>query len=195
MCHDERFLNLWIVDRPFKLDTLKEVPRIVSQGMFLSSVDDKSGYDHVRLSEDSRSYFGIQYGGWFFVYNTIPFGWKLSAYVYQQIGLVATSYCRSLNVPCLQYIDDRLVGELGCTGERSPSLTLAKKGLFIVCEVLLRLGYFLALKKCVFYPCQILKFLGMIIDSIRLAFIIPVEKRKSFALLREHVTERDKILQ
>jgi len=78
------------MDRPFKLDTLKEVPRLISHGMFLSSVDDKSGYDHIHLSEQPRIYFGIQFGGFFFVYNTIPFGLKLSEYVYQQVGLVAT---------------------------------------------------------------------------------------------------------
>ena len=27
LCHDERFLNLWIVDLPFKLDHLSDLPR------------------------------------------------------------------------------------------------------------------------------------------------------------------------
>jgi hypothetical protein len=26
MCHDERYLHLWIKDLPFSLDTLKDVP-------------------------------------------------------------------------------------------------------------------------------------------------------------------------
>lgn len=77
----------------------------------MASVDDKSGYDHVRVSERSKSYFGFQFGGWFFVYNTIPFGFKLSAYIYQKLGYFATAYCRRLGVPCLQYIDDRMISE------------------------------------------------------------------------------------
>ena len=63
MCHDERFLNLWICDSPFQLDTLKEVPRLVENRMFMSSLDDKSGYDHILLHPRSRPYFGIQYRG------------------------------------------------------------------------------------------------------------------------------------
>ena len=31
LCHDERFLNLWVVDKHFVLDTLREVPRMVSK--------------------------------------------------------------------------------------------------------------------------------------------------------------------
>ena len=45
------------------------------------------------------------------VYNTIPFGFKTSAYIYQTIGLAATGFCRKVSVPCLQYIDDRLIAE------------------------------------------------------------------------------------
>lgn len=47
LCHDERFLNLWIKDLPFSLETLKDVPRLISAGDFLTSCDEKSGYDHV----------------------------------------------------------------------------------------------------------------------------------------------------
>jgi len=39
-------------------------------GDFMMSIDDKSGYDHVLLSEDSRKYFGLQFGGNYFVFNT-----------------------------------------------------------------------------------------------------------------------------
>ena len=34
LCHDERFLNLWIRDLPFKLDHLKDLPRYVLPGHF-----------------------------------------------------------------------------------------------------------------------------------------------------------------
>jgi hypothetical protein len=47
----------------------------------MSSLDDKSGYDHILLDEDSRTYFGLQFGGFYFVFNTIPFGFKASAYM------------------------------------------------------------------------------------------------------------------
>ena len=91
MCHDERFLNLWIRDCPFKLDSIKDLPRYVALGHFQPTFDDKSGYDHVHLHPSSSTFLGLQWRGWFFVYATLPLGWKASAFLYQTIGLAATN--------------------------------------------------------------------------------------------------------
>ncbi|KAK3751989.1 hypothetical protein QZH41_010968, partial [Actinostola sp. cb2023] len=115
MCHDERFLNLWIKDCPLALDYISNLPRYVGAGSFQTTMDEKNGYDHVLVSQDSRSLLGLEWQGWFFVFHTIPFGWKASAYVYHNIGMGATSFIRSLGVPCSQYIDDR---HFGATGSR-----------------------------------------------------------------------------
>ena len=82
LCHDARYLNLWMRDMPFSLDRLIDLPRYVGKDTYQTVLDDKSGYDHILLSEDSRTYFGIQWGGWYFTYNTLPFGWKISPFVY-----------------------------------------------------------------------------------------------------------------
>ena len=34
LCHDERFLNLWISDKPFMLNTLKDVPRVTTRWFY-----------------------------------------------------------------------------------------------------------------------------------------------------------------
>jgi len=112
LCHDARFLNLWMTDKPFSLDSIMDLPRYVSRDSFQTVLDDKSGYDHILLTNDSRTFFGIQWGGWFFTYNTLPFGWKISPFIYHSTGLVATNFFRSLKIPCLLYIDDRHNGQL-----------------------------------------------------------------------------------
>jgi hypothetical protein len=112
MCHDERFLNLWIRDLPFSLDKVTDLPRYIEQDHYQTVMDEKSGYDHVLLTDRSQTFFGLAWSGWYFCYCTIPFGWKASAYIYHSIGLQATSYARSLGVPCSQYIDDRHLGQL-----------------------------------------------------------------------------------
>ena len=55
LCIDARFLNLWMKDMPFSLDKLSEVTRYVYPGSFMTKCDDKSGYDHVMLTESSQS--------------------------------------------------------------------------------------------------------------------------------------------
>lgn len=112
LCHDERFLNCWIKDSPLKLDYITDLIRYVGPNHMQTTFDDKSGYDHVRLHPRSFTFFGIEWKGWYLTYTTLPFGWKASAYIYHTIGMAATSYIRSLGVPCSQYIDDRHVGQL-----------------------------------------------------------------------------------
>lgn len=112
LCHDARYLNLWMVDKPFSLDRLIDLPRYVSKGTYQTVLDDKSGYDDLLLSEESRPFFGLQWGGWYSVYNTLTFGWKISPYVYHTTGLAAANIFRSSGIPCLLYIDDRHTGQL-----------------------------------------------------------------------------------
>ena len=137
LCHDERFLNLWIRDSPFHLDTLREVPRVIQRNAFMVALDDKSGYDHIFLHPDSRKYVGLQFAGWYMVFNVIPFGFKASAYIYHTTGLAPISYCRQLGVPCLLYIDDRMLSEFL---DKQKSLVGSKhsalRSLFITCQVL-----------------------------------------------------------
>jgi hypothetical protein len=58
-------------DTPFSLDTLSEVPKIVKKNSFLTKLDDKSGYDNVLMSENSKSLLGFQWAGHYFQYNTL----------------------------------------------------------------------------------------------------------------------------
>ena len=98
LCHDERYLNLWIRDLPFKLDHLCDLPRYVLPGHFQSSCDDKSGYQHVLLHPSSQTYFGFQWHGFYFVFRTLPFGWKASTFIYHKLGLKDIfDCCREFN--------------------------------------------------------------------------------------------------
>ena len=137
---------------PFFLDRLIDLPRYVSKNTYQTVLDDKSGYNHILLSEDSRTFFGMQWGGWFFTYNTLPFGWKISSYVYHTTGLLASNY-----FPCLLYIDDRHNGELQVPlgkGKYASLTTVderhqaaARSAIFLVAYHLVKLGYFLGLEK------------------------------------------------
>ena len=141
MCHDERFLNLWIKHLPLSLDYISGLPRYVLKSHFQTSFDDKSGYDHIRLSPDSFTFVGLEWKGWYFCYKTSPFAWKASAYIYHTVGLAATSHIRSLGVPCSQYIDDLHVDQLALRQDLQYSLKwsnfqLAEAAAFIVSSVL-----------------------------------------------------------
>ena len=163
MYHDECFLNLWIKDLPLSVDYISGLPRYVFKSHFQTTFDDKSGYDPIKLSPDSFTFVGLEWKGWYFCYKTLPFGWKASAYVYHTVGLAATCHIHSLSVPCSQYIDDRHVGQLALCQDRQDSLKwsnfqLAEAAAFIVCSVVVRLGYFIGLSKSVPVPQTRIRF-------------------------------------
>ena len=192
MCHDEHFLNLWMKTPPVHFDSITDLPRYVERFSFQSKMDDKSGYDHILISEESKKFFGLYWQGWFFVYNTIPFGWSPSAYIYHTTGLGASHYIRSNGVPLTQYIDDRHLGQIQLpleVGKDWSDLELANAAVFISGLVLAHCGYFIGIQKSVLLPQQSLSFLGFIVDSVRQAFILPEQKRRQFASLRDSISE------
>lgn len=69
----------------------------------------------------------------------------------------------------------------------------AFKSLYVVCEVLIRLGYFINIEKSKFVPSTVIRFLGMLIDSDRLAFLIPEDKVDKFLVLKDKILAVDEV--
>ncbi|KAJ7376781.1 hypothetical protein OS493_032515 [Desmophyllum pertusum] len=69
LCHDKRYLNCWIMDMPFSLDSLLNLMHYVEEGHFQTKLDEKFGYIHVLLDPLSRQLVGFQWEGWWFVNN------------------------------------------------------------------------------------------------------------------------------
>ena len=186
LCHDERFLNLFIKDLPYRLDTLRELPRLVETGDFMVSTDDKSGYDHIHLSKESSRYFGVVFDGWVMEYTTLPFGFKGSCYVYHTVGQAVASFFRKLGIPNLCYIDDRLfiIRSNMVDSLRLDSLEMVVD---LILTVLTRLGYTLSLNKCQLVPSRTTRYLGFVVDVNEMAFRIPDEKKEKFKQLRENM--------
>lgn len=65
-------------------------------------------------------------------------------------------------------------------------IELTERVLYIVCNILVRLGYFVGLKKTI-TSNKSLKFLGLVIDSCKQTFLIPDEKKVTFAKMRGHI--------
>ena len=57
--HDARYLNLWMLEKSFSLDRVTNVSQYVLKDSYQTVLDDKSGYNHLLLSEESSTYFDI----------------------------------------------------------------------------------------------------------------------------------------
>ena len=124
------------------------------------------------------------------MFRTLPFGWKASAYIYHNLGLVVSHAALSLGVPFSQYIDDRQVGQLFASPMRSlilPSAQRAEAASYILCYILIEAGYFINTNKSRHVPFTVVCFLVFLCDSMRQAFLIPQDKKTKFATLRESI--------
>ena len=177
-------------DLPFKLDHFCDLPRYVLPHYFQTTFDDKNGYQHVLLHSSSQAYFGFRWQGSYFVFRTLPFGWKASAFIYHKLGLAVSGVARSISVPMSQNPDDRHVGQL-FTGPlrmtRGPSFKRALAAAYIMCYLLVEAGYFIGLDKSQSIPSTCVRFLGFICDSDRQVFVIPQDKKNEFGTLREDI--------
>ena len=84
------------------------------------------------------------------VFRTLPFGWRASAFIYHNLGLLVTGATRSFCVLVSQYIDDRHVGQLFRSPARAslaPSKALAEAAAYIICYLLIEAGYFIGIAK------------------------------------------------
>ena len=145
--------------------------------------DDKSRYDHILLTEGSRKFFGMAWGGWWLVKATLPFGCKKSAFIYYSTGLAASNFIPDLGVPCSLYIDDRLNSVLlsreGCWSvppidtDRVFSLRAAQAAIYIVCYFPVDLGYFLGFTKSILQPSTCMTYLGLVLTRLgKLSFFL-----------------------
>ena len=129
----------------------------VLPGHFQTTIDNKSGYQHLRIHPDSQEFFSFSWRGYYFSFCTLPFGWKASVFLHHNVGLVITSAVWSLAVAVSQYIDNRHVGQLFLSGPTvcQPSRQLARAAAFI-------LFLLISFAKSSPQPSTSVKFLGFI---------------------------------
>lgn len=130
LCND-CFLNLWIADRSFQLDSLRDVVRYTPLDSFQTICDGKSGYDHILVTPSGRTYSTLCGGGWFFTSNSLPFRWKSSAYIYHFASQVVPTPCKNFS------------------SQRDSNFTIANAAIVVVSYSLVSLGYFLGLQKSI----------------------------------------------
>ncbi|XP_028418834.1 uncharacterized protein LOC114544373 [Dendronephthya gigantea] len=74
-----------------------------------------------------------------------------------------------------------------------PNISLATSAAYIACYVLIKLGYFVNLKKSSLVPQLTVPFLGFLSDAVRQAFILPQNKIEKFSLLRESILAKKSV--
>lgn len=133
----------------------------------------------------------LECGGYLIVYNTLPFGWKASPFIYQSVGMCVTVHLMIFALQNTLCIYDRFVVSRGSDSENDE--LNANRLVYILVELLTRLGYTLSLGKCSLVPSTCKKYLGFLVDSVRKAYILQDDKKQNLIQLRESILAESEV--
>ena len=169
LIHDARYLNLFCRDKPFKMEGAGKIPQVgwMGPGMFMFSVDHKSGYHHVALHHSAWEYFGMEWEGviYIYIYGYNPYLrctiCSVNSNCYHKLTDATIQYVRVLTLaPSIAWLDDIWGANAANTRGLSnlEQWQSANRVLFVLCMVLY-------LEKSVFRPTLLIRFLGIMAHS------------------------------
>ena len=154
-------------------------------------MDLKDAYLTVPLHPSHQKYLRFTWKGRIFQFSCLAFGLAPAPRIFTKILKVVMGFLRKKGLRLIIYLEDILI--LNTSRER----VLAD--LEVVIELLQRLGFIINWEKSVLDPAQNLEYLGLVIDSNRLSFALPIAKIEAVKAMCEAVlsegrfAERDSI--
>jgi hypothetical protein len=146
-------LNLLQIFVHFRMNGVEVVQLIALPGDWATSLDIKSAFNHMRVSEEFKPFLCSEHRGKYYAYNSMPFGCRHSPRVFTKALSCAMAYIRvHWEVRIVMYMDGILL-----LHQDKAYLELATLQIAIY---LRSLGWTLSMEKCEFTPAQVVKFLG-----------------------------------
>lgn len=171
--HNLKNFNKFIKNTHFKMEDKKTVRFLLEENDFSATIDLKDAFFLVPVHKKSRKYLRFSFEGILYEFHCLPFGYKLSPYIFTKILKPVSEFLRSKGIRCVFYIDDILI--MGRTEEE------CAKNVSIATKLLKFLGFILNLEKCQLQPSRKFKYLGFLYDSVKLTISL-TEKKKEYIL-------------
>ena len=169
---DLRYVNQYLHLTKFKYEGLNLVPVLFQKGDHMITFDLKSGYHHVDIHEDSQQYLGFSWGEGrhreFYIFRVLPFGLASACYVFTKLLRPLVKRWRAMGIHVILYIDDGICA--------SSSIAKCIKDRDVIVSDLERAGFVLNVTKSCLEPCQIVEWLGFIVDLSAGCFRVPQDK-------------------
>jgi len=168
--HDLRFVNDFLLETKFKMQTLSRCTPLLKEGWYMCAADLESGYNHLSIAEGDRKYLGFEFEGEYFEMCTLPFGVSVAPEAFTRLTKMMVRRWRQQGWIVVHYLDDFLF----LSESKEGAEAMMRQALMDMAE----LGFGCNKSKCQLEGTQVLQFLGLIVD-LRSAprFWVP-EKRK-----------------
>jgi hypothetical protein len=95
---DGRYLNCWTPSPAMEYERLLLFQKGILVGAWVFLLDHKAGYQHVPLAEDSKQYSDFRWGGQYYQFKVLPFGWAPACFISDTMSGVLASWFRRMKL-------------------------------------------------------------------------------------------------
>ena len=170
---DLRHVNEYLVKPNFKYEDLRSLSQVIEEGHWFFTWDLKSGYHHVDICSEHQKYLGFS---WvfadgrrrYFTFAVLPFGLSTACFCFTKLLRPLVTRWRSLGHTSFVYLDDGFGSE--------PDKIRASAASIIQSKDLKNSGLLCNEEKSHWHPRQIGEWLGFIINTISMTFLLPDKK-------------------
>ena len=159
----------------FKMESIKNVIRMVTPGCWMASIDLKDAYYSVGVHPDHQRFLKFFSAGEVYRYLTMPNGYRDAPRVFTKIMKPIFGTLRQQGYQSVVYLDDSYLQGL--------SYRACKVNVMVTVRVLLALGFTVHPIKSVLDPVQVLEFLGFIVNSRLMILALTMKKRRKIKRL------------
>lgn len=149
------------------MEGLKVVADLFRPGKFMCNLVLKDAYFTVPLHSRSQKLNHFQFQGKIYQFNCLPFGLSSAPRIFTKRLNPATGIPKKMGIPIIIYLDDMLILNSTLEGARED---------FLIKLILGNLGFLINIKKSTFIPVQVTAFLGIIVHSTNMGFLLPEGK-------------------
>lgn len=153
-------LNKFVVYKHFKMDSLKSVTDLMTQGCFMASADIKDAYYTVPIAREHQKFLRFSWRDKLYQYTCLPNGLASAPRVFTKLLKPVFTVLREKGFLSSSYIDDcYLQGDSykECLDNAIQTVSLLKK-----------LGFYINEEKSILTPSQKLTYLGFELNSLNM---------------------------
>ena len=175
---DMRSVNPILNVPSFKFEDIRVASAYFSNNCFMCMFDLSSGYHHVDINTAYQQYLGFCWEDKFYNYSVCPFGMASAGLVFTKVLRQLVKKWRSQGIAVVLYLDDGLIV--------SRSKLDMELWVEIIQTDLAEAGFKVNESKSCWIPAQQVKWLGIILNSVKNEFEVPAEKlgRLKIAIFR-----------
>lgn len=159
-------LNKFISPPHFKLEDYRSVKNLISQDVFMASIDLKDAYFLIPINKKHRKYLRFIFEKQMYEFRCVPFGLNTAPFLFTKIMKPVIKHLRAKGLMSINYLDDFLL--LGSTKHECLANVMA------TISLLESLGFLINDEKSNLIPARSCKYLGFLFDSQEMTIKLPL---------------------